>query len=193
MLSILHGAQDTQALPPPGMQGAQGCIQLAAPCPAPLLDLTHRSWDPKGSGTADRGRWPRAGALEAWEARERWPWACWSPASPEWKLLPAAGSGHRWAPEALHMAQAGRTGWGHPHEMPCARRMWMLLCTHTVGDSPTAWPSPVPPRPYAGAGTSHLPSLCFPETLPARETPALPSQREALNSCLSTPGQMESG
>lgn len=95
MLSILHGAQDTQALPPPGEPRAASSWQLPAPCPAPLPDPTHRSRDPKGPGAGDEGRWPRAGALEAWEAREHWPWACWSPASPGWKLLPADGCWQR--------------------------------------------------------------------------------------------------
>lgn len=95
VLSILRGAQDTQALPPPRKQGAQGRIQLPAPCPAPLPDPTHRSQDPKGSGTGDGGCWPHTRALKAWEAWERWPRACWSPASPEWKLLPADGCWQR--------------------------------------------------------------------------------------------------
>lgn len=131
-----------------------------------------------------------SGALDV--GYRRWPRACWSPASPDWKLLPADGclaAGTERGPEAFQMAEAGRTGWGHPR--PGGSEM--LLRTHAAGDSPTARPFLVPPDPLQMLGHPTGPPQA---SLKPRRTPTLLAMEggHAIRSGrLSTPGQMESG
>lgn len=71
-----------------------------------------------------RQRWPPAGAPQgvgssgARDAGYRsWLWACWNPASTDWKLFPADGclaAGTERRPAAFHMAEAGGQGGGTP-------------------------------------------------------------------------------
>lgn len=132
-----------------------------------------------------RDGWPRAGQpglSEAWEARERWQWACWSWASPDWKLQPADGclaAGTKRGAEAFQRAEAGRVGWGHPQlgRGELSHTGKVLLHTHTAGDSLTAQPFPVPPDPPELSGHP----ACAPQTLRP--------WTEAVRSRSPTPGQ----
>ena len=93
------------------------------------------------------------------------------------------------------MAEAGRTRWGHPRpgggEMPCAGKA--LLCTHAVGDNPTARPFPVPPDPPQMLGRPACPPYASPKPFQLEGPQLCQPRREVTHSSLSTPGQTESG
>lgn len=143
------------AAPWPAAQPGTGMEGALAP--------SREAWAAGGAG-ALRGV-GSSGALDA--GYRSWPWACWSPASPDWKLLPADGclaAGTERGPEAFQMAEAGRTGRGQPRpggsEMPYAGKA--LLRTRAAGDSSTARPFPVPPDPPEMLGHPACPPCASP-------------------------------
>lgn len=124
------------------------------------------------------GLWRGVGSWGALDVGYRsWQRACWSPASPDWKPLPADGclaAGTERGPEAFQMTEVRKMGWGYPRSGGSK----MHLCPHTAGDSSTAWPFPVPPNPPQmlghpagppGASPKPVqlegPQLCWPQTM----------------------------
>lgn len=111
-----------------GKSSPKGSALLRAATPPPQHGMGMAA-APRPQHSPARGRrerWPRAGAAGAagalqgvgsWGARDAghrsWQRACWSPASPDWKLLPDDGclaAGMAQGLEAFQMAEGG--GWG---------------------------------------------------------------------------------